>query len=332
MSNLLKKRNAIYGICAIWIVLFHTFRRISMPYIPVITNIIGIGNMAVDIFFFLSGVCLSLSAARQRYLEKGWAEYYKRRFIRIILPYLIICIPYYLWATAFESTGTFVHRVIAFVANFSSATFWLRGIQTTWYLYGIALFYILFPFLYRFAIQNGWKKKFILLLGVIAFAITTAYVPVLKNSMILWARLPIFLIGTFVGASEKMPETRKTIVRVVSATVFILLGVLTSMSELSKSFTIPQVYRLLLYIPMTISLMILLSTPPTRRARLFKWIGSFSLEVYLVHITLLHPVKYYGMMDAVGYWLYLILPVVSVLIAWVFARIEDLILKKGKAA
>ena len=65
MKNLLERRDEIYGVCALWIVLFHVFRRISMPYIPVVTNVIGLGNMGVDIFLFLSGVCLYLSSDRR---------------------------------------------------------------------------------------------------------------------------------------------------------------------------------------------------------------------------------------------------------------------------
>ena len=144
MTKLLEKRNIIYGFCAIWIVLFHTFRRIGMPYIPVITNIIGIGNMAVDVFFFFSGFCLSLSVKKHNYLETGWKEYFSRRFIRVLIPYLIICIPYYLWNALFEVEGNASHKLIMFFANLSSASFWLKGTETTWYLYGIILLYLFY--------------------------------------------------------------------------------------------------------------------------------------------------------------------------------------------
>ena len=54
----------------------------------------------------------------------------------------------------------------------------------------------------------------------------------------------------------------------------------------------------------------------------FEWVGTLSLEIYLIHITLLHPIKYYGIMDAVGCWLYLILPVIAVLISWLVKEAE----------
>ena len=324
MRKLLEKRNTIYGVCAVWIVLFHIFRRISMPYIPVVTNIVGIGNMAVDVFFFFSGLCLSLSAEKHDYRKTGWSMYYNRRFLRVLVPYLIICVPYYLWAAVFEHSGGMIRKAVVFLVNLSSAAFWLRGTQTTWYLYGIVVFYLLFPLLYGFSVKNGRARKVGLLAGLILFAVITAYTPILKNSMIVWARLPIFTIGVFAGTErirERMPNSLET---AAAAITVLLLGWVTSASEISESFTMPQVYRLLLYIPLTLALLVLASRAGGRIS-VFEWIGGVSLEVYLIHITLLHPFKYYGVIDAVGYGLYLLLPVVALGLAWIVRQIENVV-------
>ena len=117
MNKLLEKRNTIYGILAIWIIVFHTYRKISMPYIPIVTNIVAIGNMSVDVFFFFSGLCLALSAMKHNYQKDGWGVYYRRRFSSILIPYLIICIPYYLWSATFEISGSTIHKAFSFVVN-----------------------------------------------------------------------------------------------------------------------------------------------------------------------------------------------------------------------
>lgn len=329
MRKLLEKRNAIYGACAIWIMLFHTFRRIGMPYIPVLTNIVGIGNMAVDVFFFFSGLCLSLSAEKHDYQREGWREYYKRRLKRVLVPYLIICIPYYLWAAIFENRGGIVKKVVLFFANLSSASFWLRGTQTTWYVFAILLFYILFPVIYGFVKRNHEGKTFALLLGMGLFAVLSAYIPVLNNSVIVWARLPIFTIGVLTGTSPNRKEYPKANCMILSAVIVMLLGWVTSMSEISETLTIPSVYRLLLYLPMTLSLLYILSNTGEHPVKLLTWIGNISLEVYLIHITLLHPLKYYGIIKIVGYGLYLLLPVATLIIAWMISKLEKLILKNG---
>jgi peptidoglycan/LPS O-acetylase OafA/YrhL len=329
MRALLEKRNSIYGACAIWIVLFHTFRRISMPYIPIAINIVSIGNLAVDVFFFFSGLCLSLSAGKHDYQKTGWRPYFKKRLSRVLLPYLLIGIPYYIWAAVCETSGSVLRRGAAFLADLSSASFWLKGMQTTWFVYGILLFYTLFPAIYAFVKRSGSGKKIAFLFGLILFAVAAAYTPVLKNSMIVWVRLPVFSIGVMAGTlpeQDKVPGKGPT---AAAALLVVLLGWLTSLSELSESFTIPAVYKLLLFLPLSLSLLMLLSRFG-KRVRFLKWAGGLSLEIYLVHITLLHPLKYYGIIEALGYWLYICLPAAALLLAWIVGEIEKHIRKRGE--
>ena len=297
-----------------------------MPYIPVLTNIVGIGNMAVDIFFFFSGLCLALSAEKHHYVDLHWKGYFRRRFRRVLIPYFLICVPFYAWAAVFESHGSLVRRTAVFLADLSSATFWLKGTQTTWYLYGIVVFYLLFPILYTYIENGSPKKTAYLLAGMIIFAVLANYIPVVKNSMIVWARLPIFTAGIAAGISDTDTDREVTKIPVIiTAAAVLMIGTVTSVSEISELFTIPQVYRLLLYLPMTLAVLSLLSGTGGRKRMLHR-IGGLSLEVYLIHITLLHPVKYYGLMDAAGYWLYLILPVITLLLAWAVGIIEKRIL------
>ena len=150
--------------------MFHSFRRVSMPYIPIVTNVIGIGNLAVDIFFFFSGLCLSLSARYHHYAENGWREYLIRRFDRVLVSYLILVIPYQIWNTVFDSYGSLIRRIAVFCGNISSATFCLKGTQTTWYLYAIVVFYLLFPMLYCFLIKSSMIIRASLIVGLIAMA------------------------------------------------------------------------------------------------------------------------------------------------------------------
>ncbi len=322
LEKLLEKRNTIYGICALWIICFHVYKRISMPYIPIITNIIGIGNMGVDIFVFLSGVCLSLSAKNHGdYESGGWLLYFKRRFSRIIPTYLIICIPYYLWNAAFEHSGNIAKKILIFFANISSATFWLYGTETTWYVFGIVFLYLLFPVIYLFFKKNGRTKKAIFLICMMVFAIATSYMPILKNSLLVWARIPIFTIGIMVGA-EKTSIKDKHSTYVLA--LLLLIGSLILYRVLVDTFNIPTVFRFLYYIPMTLSLLVLISKYGNKN-RAIEWVGRVSLEVYLIHITLLHPIKYYGIMDKVGYWLYLLLPCVTIVIAYFVSRIIRII-------
>ena len=321
MTKLLEKRDAIYGFCTVWVILFHVFRRISMPYIPVVTNIVGIGNMAVDVFFFLSGLSLCLSAEKHSYLENGWKDYYQKRCLRILLPYAIICIPYYLWAAVEESSGRLVHRALKFFADLFSASFWLKGTQTTWFVYGIMLFYILFPLIYRIVRKKKPLWNAAVLVGTAAFAVLASYAPLLKNGVVVWARLPVFYAGVMTGFLEEDRPMGKWMIS-VAAIVLLAVGAVTSASELSETFTVRPVFRLLLYFPMTLSLLIIFREVPYH-GKLLGTIGSVSLEMYLIHVTLLHPIKRYGIMASTGYWLYLILPVISLILSLAVRQLEE---------
>ncbi len=216
-----------------------------------------------------------------------------------------------------------------FLANLSSASFWIKGTQTTWYVYGILVFYLLFPLIYTFLKKSEIWKQFVLLLCFVLFAIGSFYVPILNNSMIVWARLPIFTIGIMVGSENNRYRREPRLLEIVLAIfAVIIIGWLTSESILSDSFKIQSVYRLLLNIPLTLALLLLFSKVNLKNG-VFEWIGGLSLEIYLIHITLFHPLKYYGIIDAVGYWLYLILPITTFLIAWIVGLIEKKVLKLG---
>lgn len=339
ITHVLKNRAEIYGVCAIWIVIFHLYRRILMPYIPVITNIVALGNMAVDIFLFFSGLSLYLSAKRNEYSKTGWKIYFKRRFCRILVPYFIVAVPYFLWSIIVESGHRgFISIFARFVWNISSASFWIKGVQTTWYVYTIAVCYLLFPILYDYIEHRDSVFKNAIILGIFGlFAIVAAHLPILHNSTIAWSRFPIFIIGILAGKYSSNLElsglgnrTKKLVVG-TSAVFFLVSALLLSVHEILDLDIIRPVYIWLFYSPMTLSLVICLlaiCNGTNLQSAILKIVGSVSLEIYLIHITLLHPLDFYGVLKYAGNWSYLLLPVVSIIIALGVKKVEDPVVEK----
>ncbi len=324
VEQLLKKRNTIYGICALWIIFFHLYRQLACPNIPIVTNFLCIGNMGVDVFFFLSGLCLSLSAVKHKYSVVGWKAYFKRRLSRVLIPYLCVGIPYYLWSAFFERTGSLPHRLLRFLADLSSATFWLRGMSTTWYVFGIIIFYLLFPLLFTIVSSTGRKQLAFLITGMACFAVLSAYLPVIKNSIVLWSRLPVFTLGIILGTRDRTSYALSRSTRICLLVVLLLLFWLTSSMALTNTQNkVFIVCRLLLFAPMTVLLLTLVSDFGNG-LRFFELLGTISLEIYLVHITILHPLAYWGYVERFNNRLYLILPFVSVAIAWLVKQLSDI--------
>ena len=325
---LLSRRNSIYGVCAVWVVLFHVFDRLRAPVIPVVTDIICTGNIAVDIFIFFSGLCLALSAAKNHYQAAGWKAYYTKRLKRILIPYLIIAIPYYAWNAMAEHSGSLLRRAAVFLGNLSSANFWLNGTQTTWFAFGILLLYLIFPLLYSALSGKDLfgARSLALLAGSIAFAVLSSYIPVLKKRIVVWGRVPIFIIGVICGCHKDQVSgffRRKGLTAGIAALMLVLLTFLLSRDKLSGRASIQQIYRFLLYIPMTLSILCLLSLPgPRKESGVLAALGAVSFEIYLVHITLLHPFKFYGLLEKAGYWSYLIVPLAAIAVSFAVYRLE----------
>lgn len=79
--NLSKYRNIIYGFSAIWIVVYHvttTFVKMTKSFHPFIIELIQAGNVGVDIFLIMSGICLYFSLKKSN--GKHILSFYKNVF------------------------------------------------------------------------------------------------------------------------------------------------------------------------------------------------------------------------------------------------------------
>ena len=139
MEQILKYRNGIYGFMALWILFFHIEIRVGMAtQMPFLTNFVQMGNFGVDVFMFLSGYCLALSLNR----NSSTKQFYAKRFKRLVVSYLVIAVPFFLWKCYAEfSSWHFLH----FVYDVTGLSFWLEGCQNAWFVEAIILFYIITP-------------------------------------------------------------------------------------------------------------------------------------------------------------------------------------------
>lgn len=87
--------DGLRGLAALYVVLFHAvFEMIGRPmqlWAKALTQSLGYGHYAVDVFIVLSGFCLMMPVVRagQGRLPKGFGDYLRRRARRILPPYYI---------------------------------------------------------------------------------------------------------------------------------------------------------------------------------------------------------------------------------------------------
>lgn len=95
-----QKRNLIFGFLTVMIVCYHFCEdTLRLKGFPLILKPLGMyGNCGVDIFLLLSGMGLYYSFSK----NSNILEFYKKRFVRVLVPYLMLALPYLIWKDFFR--------------------------------------------------------------------------------------------------------------------------------------------------------------------------------------------------------------------------------------
>lgn len=191
-------RSELMGLAILWVVWCHSSVQLNFFHISIINSsfslIKGVGYGGVDIFLLVSGMGIYNS------LEKNDVSQYIKNRIRRITPvwwsYLIICVllGYFFFEIHFSKL-----EILGF-ATFTG--FWLdMSNQGNWYVYAIILFYLVSPVFYSL-IKNS-KNKLLMTIFLIAVALLISVSFVDNFKLIVFSRIPIYLIGIFVSSSLK---------------------------------------------------------------------------------------------------------------------------------
>lgn len=188
-------RTALMGFAALWVMLYHEWISLFGGSVLGYAErfITGMGYYGVDIFFFLSG--MGLVFAIGKYPLK---EFYKRRFVRVLIPYLIavtVC-----WFTRQWSPAFYFKTLVGY-------NFWAVDIYTVlWFIYAIMTVYLLFPLYYALLRRFSRKGLFTALALVVWVLLSAALGSILRTDLYGFLnRVPIFLTGVLAGewAKEK---------------------------------------------------------------------------------------------------------------------------------
>lgn len=188
-----KHRTALMGIATLMIILCHApASGVLMP--SIMGRVLGFCNVGVDIFLFLSGIGCYYSFSRSTSLF----NYYKKRYVRIGIPYLIITMPFLI-----------VYIVIGFnsvsdaLLSILTLDFWIEH-KGAWFISLLLPLYFLSPLIYY--ILCGKKKICtlpLLLIGLIYFSHINVgsfiYSDILSNIQFAFKRVPNYILGMVIG-------------------------------------------------------------------------------------------------------------------------------------
>lgn len=216
-SLLSKYRKEIFGISIIWIIFFHlSLLKFSntKPLLFIGSELMHIGFVGVEIFLLLSGFGLYFS----RKHNQSILHFYVNRVKRIFATYFLI------------GGAFFVHKdlilgsdFLLFIRDFTLITFWNEGYRAYWFIALIIPLYLLYPFIHKFLIDARHPLLKVVLMICFIY-ICLIYLKgvdwkTYKNLEIALTRIPIFLLGAYLG---KMAYEEKDLSHIFK--LFIIIG------------------------------------------------------------------------------------------------------------
>lgn len=271
------------GLSMLSIMLFHQYFT-SFPPFNIFHNF---GYWGVDIFLFLSGMGLINS------LEKNTTKvFYQRRFYRLI-PSCVLCgtLKYILFLVLGSS--------VAILKDGLNLGIWSLASLDLWFIHTIIIFYAISPMLYRSLCK--WTYTTIAFIVLTYFINESTLRPVVgfdwlsPAGVLSWSleRLPVFAFGMFLAIkkdfiNDKLPISACFLLLAIALVFFKKTGFLfISLDALI-------VISLAIGTPALIWLCIaLLKKIPVVYHKPLVFLGTYSLEIYLVHEFLFWVLKVY---------------------------------------
>ena len=287
-SSLSKYRAQLMGVATLMIIMCH-----ANPYgvqLPrVLSRIFSYGNIGVDIFLFVSGVGLTYSLDKVKFanFEELW-QWYRRRYVRILLPYLLISLTILPLKTWLDTDGNWLRML----CDVTTLPFWTHH-RSAWFVALLIPLYLLTPLFYRVIISKSIRKTIVG--GGILIAISqvlSMYHPVGESDI--WHNITFCLCRTtsfFAGMTltPLVKSDKRVNVLYVLCSFLPLYGVCHKICP-EHTFQILQALPILALISWIFEHM----PKESYIYNLLAWFGTLSLESYLCNVYLCAFTKQMG--------------------------------------
>lgn len=322
-------RNEIYGLCILWIMLFHGYLSDvyyfeNVPVLKYFGLYLEYGNMGVEVFLLLSGICLYFSYIK----NPSPIRFIKKRLARLFPPVIVISGSYWMWCWF---RGEMKLRRVLF--SVSTLKFWFTGDGRIWFVSLILLCYMLYPYIYGYIFEkeNRTFLRTLVMIGIVV-ALTVLIMLNEKESYnkieIAITRLPAFIVGCWMG---KLVYEKKEISRWWWIG-FLLLAVF-SIIFLDKGQVLHGLYKRYFYlvggIPTAFIFAALAAHAGSVIRKILSFFGNISLELYLSHLMIrgLYASGYLFTYEPGNAKKYLLVLGISVAVAYIGYQAEELLRK-----
>lgn len=337
--SLSRYRNVLMGLQILLIIIFHfaeDCRLYDVRYDGLVKFYdIFIHSSGVDLFLLLSGMGLYFSMKKGPDLK----SFYKKRFQRLLIPYVIVAAPAWLWLDVIvQGQGP-----LAFFKDFFFISFFFEEKRWFWYIFMMALCYLIFPYIFSAAERAGDRISRHMRLALLCMMSTLALVmlelyhhDLYINISIALSRLPAFFAGVFVGKAvwekHKVPLWKIFLLLILVVLAAGPLG-LADRSIIGVYIAALLNFSLCLVFVWVLDILSEKRGFPLLAWRginsILGWFGKYTLELYLVHVAVRRVMK------TLGFYTYRlscegIMVIISVALAVLLSKLTGAIVGRQK--
>lgn len=321
LKSISKNRDTIYGFSILLIAFAHSTITLQGKWLLPIQVIKGIGNIGADIFLMMSGIMQFFSFRA----DSNVCHFYRKRLRRVLLPSLLVGIPFFLYKDIVSGKG-----IGSFFLDLFGISLFTNGTRACWFVTAILILYFLYPAVYSFFQRMKWSVFALLELLSAALLLNLfiryAFPPLWTNSEILFRRIPAFLIGAYSGKyvyEEYNTAVNKLHIVIIAALFFLCFEVDYFVFDNSS-----LAFERYAYVPLSFAFICLFSVIgdwKAVRASVGR-LAPYTLEIYLTHEKCI--ALFTGIMrNASSYVINITAFLVSVIAAIILKQAEKYIIK-----
>lgn len=307
LSLISKYRTPLMGIATICILLTHApAYDIILPFH--MNAVLTAAAIGVMVFFFVSGIGLYYSLDSLHFSNNNIIDWYKKRFIRLFIPYLIIYVPYYILLSYDKNLG-----VGTFLFDISTLSFWF-GHRTCWFINMLVPLYILSPLWYKIL----KKIRFPIIPTIIIVSLCLQ-----QNGY--WIQASTFFIG-FWAAKYIKGEYSLQIYHILYLLIFTLISLF-----LYYKYDIGYLLLDLLIPFIMINCTILNKIRAPFIHKILVFFGKISLESYLFNVTLYYWITYFELLpDKMFRFRYLFIVIFGIFFSYIVNAVSNPLMNRNK--
>lgn len=283
-----KYRNAVMGLAIIGVMLGHWFAISQTPADNIFLKLISIIPALVSTqgFLFISGYGIYYSFSK----NSDTVSFYKRRFHRMILPFMFMALPYFLFRLCFEGIS-----VWQFLGYLTTLAYWTEGNYCgMWYVAVSIVLYLLCPVLYPlFFCRKSFVQATSVLVVLLAMAVgfnhflyTNAndYYQLFFNGL---ERYYMFFIGIYCGYLSREESRTKTI-GLCLVVAMLPLAYLLAWYSPEYDYLTAAARRFVITMPLVSVLFALIDRTKVGQPvmKVANWLGAYTFELYILHLLI----------------------------------------------